>query len=161
MNILSNFYNKLSSHKLALEGDLTAIRELTRDVYVINSRCDYHFNLLENVICELKDQSEECKILDVNVTGNNISDEADDALEILSLRLGNTFNDPWFQTSRTQFLEKYYRCRYSEVGTIWIHKDSKWDPKSFSTLIPHLDSYEKMDNMILNSMFGEIYYNRG
>lgn len=158
MDYAKNLYHDLVGYEDALRGDYGTINNLTKRFEVVNSTSRLHYDLLDSAILQ---SGESYKILDIDVTGEDKSKFESIAipLRILGFRLGKTFNDLEFQKGLKGLLDNFYEKHTYRTLVYWIHKKSPITSDLVNTMYDY--GYEVFDKMMLNSVFGQIYYDRG
>lgn len=157
MTVVDKLYQDLLQYKSVLDGQLEAIKQLTEKFEVINLKTTFHYDLLEKAVVE---NVGKYKIMDVDVSGKNKADiiPISDSLEILGFRLGRTFNEPLFLNNQMEFLGKWYEEHHYDDFTYYIHKSSEVNPELIEATYDF--GYEVFDKMMINSIFGQVYYFR-
>lgn len=157
MNYAVNLFRDLNDYAEVLKGNFSAINDLVKRFEVINTNRSLHFELLDQAILQ---SGESYKIIDVDVTGRDKSELVPIAIpiEILGFRLGKTFHEYKFCVNRNELLEEFYSSHYHNGLQYWIHNESTLTTDIVEAMFDH--GYETFDKMMLNSVFGQIYYMR-
>lgn len=157
MTIGDKFYQDLLQFSSALEGNLATIKSLVKKFEVVNLKTTFHYDLIENAVIE---NVNIYKIMDVEVSGQNKSDivSISEPLELLGLRLGKTFGDTLFELNRSEFLSKWYDKYTYKDFTYYLHKNSEINPELIESAYDC--GFETFDKMMINSLFGQVYYVR-